>query len=84
MNTKEFVAKQLEIPEHTRVIPDRIYMCSNRLGIIHALRVGIEPFNAGDVFLASILYEPAPYFRPGRIGNYRYYPNGVFSILPSA
>ena len=80
MTPKQFVAKQLELPEDIRVIPVRIYMSDNRLGDIQALRKGLDPFNAGDGFLSGVLYERAKYFSPNGPGHYKYYPNGVFSI----
>lgn len=80
MTPKQFVDQQLDLPEHARVIPDRIYMAGTRLGIIQVLRVGINPFNAGDAFMASVLYEPASYFRQGGSANHKYYPNGVFNV----
>ena len=80
MTPKQFVAKQLELPEHARVIPDRLYMWGNRTEDILMLQKGIAPYNAGDVFLSSVLYEKAAYFRPNKPGNYRYYLNGVFSL----
>lgn len=80
MTPKQFVTKQLELPEDVRVIPDRIYMSDNRTSDIHMLRRGLAPFNAGDGFLADVLYEPAKYFSPNGPGHYKYYPNGVFSI----
>lgn len=80
MTPKQFVAKQLELPEHNRVIPDRIYMSDNRTYDIQALRKGHDPYNAGDGFLSEVFYEDAAYFKPDGAGHYKYYPNGVFSI----
>lgn len=80
MTPKQFVAKQLELPEQSRVIPDRIYMSDNREADIQMLREGRHPYNAGDGFLSDVLYEKAAYFNHNGPGNYKYYPNGVFSI----
>lgn len=78
MTPKQFVAKQLALPEHLRVIPDRIYMGDNRADDLQSLRKGLNPFNAADVFTADVLYENAKYFSPNGAGYYKYYPNGVF------
>lgn len=78
MNTSDFVAKQLALPEHTRVIPDRIYIWSNRTEDMQMLQEGRFPYNANDVFTAAIYYGNAKYFGPNGAGRHRYYPNGVF------
>lgn len=78
MNTSEFVAKQLALPKPERVIPDRIYIADNRIDDIQALRKGLCPYNATDVFIPEILYGKAKYFGPNGPGHYKYYPNGVF------
>lgn len=80
MNTSEFVAKQLALPEPDRVIPDRIYVWENRSDDVETLRRGICPYNASDVFISAVYYENAEYFGPSGPGHHKYYPNGVFSI----
>ena len=79
MTPKQFVARQLKLPEHVRVIPDRIYIRENRTEDLQRLKGGYKPFNANDVFTSAIFYENAAYFSPNGPGCYKYYPNGVFS-----
>lgn len=78
MNTSDFVAKQLALPESNRIIPDRIYMRDSRTEGMQMLREGRPPRNAGAVFTADVYYEKAAYFGPNGAGRLRRYPNGVF------
>ena len=78
MNTTEFVAKQLALPEPQRVIPDLVYIWDNRADDLELLRDGRFPYNASEAFRASVYYGNAEYFGPNGAGRHRYYPNGVF------
>lgn len=80
MTPKQFVARQLELPEPDRIIPDRIYMWENRTDDIETLKEGRNPLNANDAFVSAVYYENAEYFGPSGLGHRKYYPNGVFSI----
>lgn len=79
MTPKQFVARQLELPEHIRVIPDRIYMWENRTDDLRQLKNGYHPYNASDVFTSAVYYENAEYFGTNGAGRHKCYLNGVFN-----
>ena len=80
MTPKQFVAQQLQLPAHARVIPDRIYMRENHTDDLIMLRRGKRPYNASDMFTSAVYYENEKYFSPNGPGHLKYYPNGVFEL----